>query len=298
VEREVFARHLQEAAAEALAFARTLIAEPLPDAMRFRVRLNSSYDGNPLVGGEVVFPEDGTIARALELQACDVDMVVDTLWRDGRVPEWIDVAVFDETGAETLIELTCCGRYSAQEQLLYHAQRGRPPFHPLGPTLPARYEPGRKFSIHHRSECWTPADVRRLRDHASKVWSLCLLGDRFDDGMLAGVPDLANLEILEVRGNALSSAELLALSRFPKLRVLGIGLSEMRDADVDAWLRPVEHLDVLNLAGTPVGDGLAETLPARFGLSDLNLCETRVTADAVRRIRREHPGLTLLSDVE
>jgi hypothetical protein len=45
VERSVFAERLTQAAQRAREFARTLVEDPLPDAVRFRVILDSSYDG-------------------------------------------------------------------------------------------------------------------------------------------------------------------------------------------------------------------------------------------------------------
>lgn len=130
----MFAQRLHEAATAARDFARTFIEETLPDPMLFRLRLNSSYDGNPRVGDEVVYPDDSSFQRAEELKACDEEAVVKSLWRDGRVPEWIDVAVIGETGTATLLQLMCCGRFTAQNDRLYHEREGRPPFHVTGPT--------------------------------------------------------------------------------------------------------------------------------------------------------------------
>jgi hypothetical protein len=72
------------------------------------------------------------------------------LWRDGHVPQWINVAVLTETGTETIVELLCCGRFTADETRLYPVDEGRPPFHVLSPMLPPSYDGGR-FSIHHRA---------------------------------------------------------------------------------------------------------------------------------------------------
>lgn len=221
----MFARRLRDAAVAARDFARTFIEESLPDRCVFRLRLNSSYDGNPRVGDEVVFPDDGSFQRADELNECDEEQVIESLWRDGRVPEWIDVAVIGETGTATRLQLMCCGRFTAQEDLLYHEREGRPPFHVTGPTLPFNYEEGQRFSIYDRSECWTLADVEHLRAHAHRVWSLDLFGSAFDDVSLGQLPDLPAMEILELKGSALRGRGLLELHRFPRLRVLRISLA-------------------------------------------------------------------------
>jgi hypothetical protein len=162
MDRELFARRLHDAAAAARDFARRYVEETLPDELRFRVRLNSSYDGNPLVKDEVVFPHDSGYEKANELKDCSEQQVLDLLWRDRCVPEWIDLSVIGQTGAATLIEVLSCGRFTADEGLLYHAHEGRPPFHVVGPALPPEWKEDERFSIHERSGCWTWPELERL----------------------------------------------------------------------------------------------------------------------------------------
>src|SRR6266545_31226 len=96
-----------------------MVLEVLPEAMRFRVLLNQSNDDIvPLRLGEVVFPQDSGRIRALH--ACDARTVVDELWRDGRVPEWVDLSVVDVRRKSTAVEMLCCGRFTDDESLLYH----------------------------------------------------------------------------------------------------------------------------------------------------------------------------------
>src|SRR4029079_19531467 len=99
-------------------------------------------------------------------------------------------------GDASLLQLMCCGRFTADEGLLYHAREGCPPFHVTGPVLPVGYEDGQKFSIYDRSECWTLDDVDHLRNHAHKVWSLDLVGHAFDDESLEKLPSLSRMELL------------------------------------------------------------------------------------------------------
>ncbi len=156
VDRETFAARFREAAAACRSFASQYLEEKPPPAMRFRLRLNASYDGNPLHADEIVFPEDSTPERAWLLLSCDADEVVATLCRSERVPEWVNVNVVGVTPAVTLIEVLACGRFSANEELLYHRQEARPPFHVLGPTLPLNWVEGQRFSIYYRSTCARP----------------------------------------------------------------------------------------------------------------------------------------------
>jgi hypothetical protein len=157
----VFAARFTASAQAAWAFGRELIAEELPAVLMFRVPLNQSYDGHPPQPGEVRFPQDSGQHRAAALNKCDAQTVVAELWRDGRVPEWINLSVVGETGAETVIEVVCCGRFTDDDTRLYHAGEGAPPFHVLGPALPPRRD-GARFSIHLRAECWDRSDALHL----------------------------------------------------------------------------------------------------------------------------------------
>ena len=136
MDRETFARRFHEAATASRECALRFVEERLPQDIRFRLRLNSSYDGNPLHADERVYPEDGEKERGRALRACSAEEVVDVLWRDGLVPEWINLNVVGETPTATLVEVASCGRFTANEGLLYHKQEGWQPFHVLGPALP------------------------------------------------------------------------------------------------------------------------------------------------------------------
>ena len=263
MERHVFAQRLVDAATLAREFARNYIEEQLPDAMRFHVRLNSSYDGNPLHADERVFPEDS----GRELVDCAVEEAVAVLFRARAVPEWINVSVHAADRERTTIELLSCGRYTENETLLYHQQEGRPPFHVLGPTLPPDWKQGERFSIYHRTECSRRVELAGLAPQAAKVWSLTLIGEEIDDACIEQLPTLPNVEILELRGTRWSGASFAALARHAKLRVL-------RAAPVGARfeLPPAPRLPLQNvtLQGLPGSDwGLGELLSAAPALSCL-----------------------------
>jgi hypothetical protein len=42
--------------------------------------------------------------------------VVSLLWRDGKVPVWIDVIPWEAGEHATYFELMCCGRFTAESQ--------------------------------------------------------------------------------------------------------------------------------------------------------------------------------------
>ncbi|APR75751.1 Hypothetical protein A7982_01097 [Minicystis rosea] len=277
MDRILFAGRLRDASTLARHFARRFVLEPLPEELRFRVHLNSSYDGNPRIGDEVVYPEDSALDNATMLHEVTEDQVLETLWRDGCVPEWVNLSVAGETGSATLIDVVSCGRFTADESLLYHAHEGRPPFHVLGPTLPVGYEEGERFSIYHRAECRTLAELERVVHHANEVWSLDLVGPAFTDRRLAAIHTFPRLEILELKQAPIEGPGLSGLARLPRLRVLRVHF---------APLAPLALLDLSALPSLPALENLDLTdLPAEVrgvvrlgevaGLEGLTLSTTR-----------------------
>ena len=147
MDRDVFAARLLAAARWAHEFARGMVLEALPDALTFQVLLNQSNDDIvPLHAAEIVFPRDSSRSRARGLRRCGARTVVDELWRDGRVPEWVDLCVVDVRRRSTVVEALCCGRFTDDESLLYHHAEGWPPFHVTSPVLPPDYD-GSPFSL-------------------------------------------------------------------------------------------------------------------------------------------------------
>ncbi|MCZ2341536.1 MAG: hypothetical protein LC104_07030 [Bacteroidales bacterium] len=130
-----FEDRLTAAARGAVRFAREFVRQPLPDEFALLVVPNCSYDGNPQVGDEEVFPAE-SLPDGRSLGPWSVAEAVAFLWRAGKVPEWIDLHVVAEDGVRSLVELWCCGRFSADEKLLYHQHGGFAPFHVVSPPLP------------------------------------------------------------------------------------------------------------------------------------------------------------------
>lgn len=145
--RATFQKHLIEAATLARDFTRTMVTNVLPDAIVYTIYYGCSYDGNPRVEDEKTFPGD---YDQDPITTHSPEEVTNCLWRNGFVPEWINVAVAREDGQQTYIKLECCGRYSALPKMMYHVGEGRPPFHVLGPPLPPQcdLEAGEKFDLY------------------------------------------------------------------------------------------------------------------------------------------------------
>ena len=149
MEEMTFGSRFQAAAAKAYVFATSMVSETLPPDLRINLALNSSYDGDPLKSDEVVFPNDSDRDSESLVRLTIIDAAKE-LWRDQRVPEWIDLAVEDCTSELTIIRALCCGRFTKEESNLYHVAEGYPPFHVTGPWLPPGWDSVEKdgrFSI-------------------------------------------------------------------------------------------------------------------------------------------------------
>ena len=139
MKKDIFEQHLANATETVLPFTRELITNPLPSSCRYLILPNQSYDANPLEGDEQVFPEE-KLPSGEYLGPFDAEQVVEHLWRNEKVPEWINVMVYSYNKQHTYLELLCCGRFTASESYLYHKAEGHPPFHVLSPGLPPNWE--------------------------------------------------------------------------------------------------------------------------------------------------------------
>ncbi len=140
--RSEFMSLLAKATTASVDFARRYVENDLPESVRFHVFLNQSHDGNAKAD-ERVYSEDDR----REFPSVTSDEVADVLLRDGRCPEWIDVAVEAEGRDYTLLRLLCCGRYTADEARMYYTQQGTGPFGIKSPNLPLGYAEGTRFRI-------------------------------------------------------------------------------------------------------------------------------------------------------
>jgi hypothetical protein len=139
---EEFTTLLINASASAVDFARRFVENDLAEEVRYRVLLNQSCDDHAKAD-EQVYPEDD----GREFQSLTAEGVADVLWRKGRCPEWIDVAVEAQADAHTQICLRCCGRFTDDERRLNYSRQGTGPFGIKSPNLPPEYVEGTKFRI-------------------------------------------------------------------------------------------------------------------------------------------------------
>ncbi len=134
-----FLDHLNIASKHCAAFVRDMVTNTLPDKFLYLVLPNQSYDGNPLNQDESIFPED-TLRPGILPRPREASEVVDCLWRDGKIPEWIDILVRRVTPEFTIFKLECCGRFTENRDLLYYRDGGCAPFGIKGTVLPPRWK--------------------------------------------------------------------------------------------------------------------------------------------------------------
>lgn len=139
MDRFTFEERLRLASRHAVQFAREIAIQVLPDNVMYLVFPNQSYDGIPLKDDEIIFPEE-SLPSGQYLGPWTQEEVVEDLWRSGKVPEWIDVAVQAENSLQSLVALRCCGRFTANEENLYHQHGGLAPFSIKSPYFPAGWE--------------------------------------------------------------------------------------------------------------------------------------------------------------
>lgn len=153
VTKDIFHDHLGKATVFCRAFTLRYVHNALPTAFLYSVRLNQSHDGNPLKDGEHVFPDDTTRYGSV-IAPLDDSAVVDLLWRDGLVPEWINISVECADSEHTHFELRCCGRFTEHSEHLYYSQTEWCPFGVKGPVLPHDdwKESDGRFDLHWRDE--------------------------------------------------------------------------------------------------------------------------------------------------
>ena len=96
MERVRFESHLRIATDQAIEFARQFVRQELPGKAVFLIYPNQSCDENPRVGDEVVYPEDSLLVGQNHGPWSAAE-AMGFLWRAGKIPEWIDVAVRGRT---------------------------------------------------------------------------------------------------------------------------------------------------------------------------------------------------------
>jgi hypothetical protein len=138
IDQVAFAARFRKAVEASVGFARSMVRQNLSDSWAFFIQPNQSFDENPLVDDQRLFPEDSLPAGRM-LGPFTFERAVAWLWRDGKVPEWVDVSVHGVTEEQTCLRLICCGRFTGLEERLYY-RGGLPPFGIKSPVLPPNWQ--------------------------------------------------------------------------------------------------------------------------------------------------------------
>jgi hypothetical protein len=134
----------------------------------------------------------------------------------------------------------------------------------------------------------------RLLD-ADDVWGLHLGGwrvvDDTDMTLLAGIPAVRSLRVLDISETAVTDAGLAEVAKLSHLEDLSLWGTAVTDQGVAA-LRPLEKLASLNLGETRVTDSCVESLAQMASLRMVNLRSTALTAAGLLRLAaQEHVSL-------
>ncbi len=145
MDKEIFEQRLEQAAEETIVFTRSLVTEVLPNERIYKVFPNKHGEMKQLRGDAEVFPQD-SLPRGQFIGPLDATEVVAYLWRNGKVPEWIDISVDAVEGNRTVLILWCCGHFTSFPANTFHRLvdpigRGAP-FSVHGPFAPKGWKKG------------------------------------------------------------------------------------------------------------------------------------------------------------
>lgn len=116
----------------------SIVTNDLPTNYRYVAYLNQSFDENPAEADETVYPDDpsGVGDLGSPLSAAEI---VQLLYRDDAVPEWIDISAYRVTDCFTVFSLHCCGRFTPNIERLYYSDSDLCPFSIKSPVLPPKW---------------------------------------------------------------------------------------------------------------------------------------------------------------
>ena len=136
MDRELFRARLAAVAESVISFTQRFVVEDLPRQYLFLIKPNQSIDhGHKRHEAISVFPED-SLGKDVSLGPCNVDKAIEFLWRDGKVPTWINVGVDSLDKSYTYLKLDCSSEFTAEERFFSPPENGMQPFHRVGPFIP------------------------------------------------------------------------------------------------------------------------------------------------------------------
>ncbi|CAM3712990.1 hypothetical protein [Flavobacterium chungbukense] len=142
MKKEEFLFCLKGASFVALKFAERYVKDKLVTDFKYNVILTVA--GN-IVGVKQfeIYPEEKDI---IKLDLTDNE-VVDLLYRNNKIPIWIDISVLKSSRKSTTFNLLCSGKYSGDKDDYYYNENGSGPFGVKSPNFPLNYKEGKKFRL-------------------------------------------------------------------------------------------------------------------------------------------------------
>ncbi|WP_420552366.1 hypothetical protein [Tenacibaculum aiptasiae] len=140
--KEEFSTLINGASFISFKFAQEFLKNKLIPEFRYDVYLNMSND-DPALTQFDIYPEDNERVET----GLTYKEVRDLLYRKGKVPVWIDIAVHKSDRKITTFKLLCAGRYSDDKEEYYYQSGGTGPFGIKSPNHPIGYKEGKKFRL-------------------------------------------------------------------------------------------------------------------------------------------------------
>jgi hypothetical protein len=140
--KQEFLFYLQGASLVSLKFAERYVKDKLVTDFKYNVIFTPSHQ-NIYEDQFDFYPEDEGI---IKLNLIDNE-VIDLLYRNNKIPVWIDISVLKSSKKSTTFNLLCAGRYSNNKEDFYYRSDGSAPFGIKSPTLPINYKEGKKFRL-------------------------------------------------------------------------------------------------------------------------------------------------------
>ncbi len=139
MDKSTFIEHFETASQKAISLAQEFVVQSLPQKSKYLLFPCQSFDENPLKDDEQIYPEE-ELPENEYLGPYDIEQAISFLWREKKIPEWVDASVHSEDAEFTYLQLLCCGRFTALEKNFYHLEEGYPTFHVTSPPLPIGWE--------------------------------------------------------------------------------------------------------------------------------------------------------------
>lgn len=156
ISKTEFNHYLKVATSAAITFAKRFVTNRMSPSVSYDARYGKSCDGEE--NGFTLYPEDGGVLERGLTQA----QVVECLYREGRVPVWIDISVIGSNRFGTRIQLLCAGRFFNQIENLYYTKQNIHPFGIKSPIHLPWLEEGERYYLLYENG-WLEGPLGRLR---------------------------------------------------------------------------------------------------------------------------------------